>query len=97
MNMDIDDNQPAVTHVTSTLTTMHPDVSRLEQDTKQQTIVNMEQQIQSLKRSVQELVEYKVQDKTAKKNFNEWQEGLDIQIMAAGQDARENKRAQTTM
>ena len=99
MNMDIDEEEPAVTHVTSTLTTTHPGVSRLEQDTKQQrqTIVNMEQQIQSLKRSVQELVEYKVQDKMAKQKFNEWQEGLDKQIMAVGQDARENKRAQTTM
>ena len=71
MNMDIDDEEPEVTHVTSTLTTTHPNVSRLEQETKQQqqTIVNMEQQIQSLKRSIQELVEYKVQDKTAKQNL----------------------------
>ena len=97
MNMDFDDEEPAVTHVTSTLTTTHPNVSHLEQETKQQrqTIVHMEQQIQSLKRSVQELVKYKVQDKTEKQKFNEWQEGLDKQILAVRHNARENERAQT--
>ena len=64
MNMDIDDEEPAVTHVTFTLTTTHPEVSCLEQETKlqKQTIVNMKQQIQSLKRSLQELVNYKAQE-----------------------------------
>ena len=68
MNMDIDKNYPVVTHVTSTLTTTHLDVVKLEQEAKQQkmTINNMEQQIQTLQRSVWELVEYKTQEESAK-------------------------------
>ena len=68
MNMDIDNDDPAVTHVTSTLTTTHPDVVKLEHKAKQQkmTINNMEQKIQTLQRSVQELVEYKAQEEAEK-------------------------------
>ena len=68
MDMEIDNEEPAATNVTSTLTTTHPDVSKLEQETKQQKqiIVNMEQQIQNLQRSVRELVKYKAQEGAAK-------------------------------
>ena len=63
MDMDIDDMEPT-TQVLFTLTTMHPEVSRLEQESncQKQMIAGMEQQIQSLKKNVQELVEYKAQE-----------------------------------
>ena len=69
MDMDIDNVEPAATQVTSTLTTTHPDVARLEQESNQQKlmITHMEQQIQNLQRSVQELVQYKSQEKKAKR------------------------------
>ena len=73
MNMDINNAEPAATQVTSTLTTTHPDVAKLENETKQQkrTIVHMEKQIQSLQQSVQELVQYRAQEETHKKQYEE--------------------------
>ena len=58
MDMDIDDIEPT-TQFSSTLTMTHPEVSRIEQETnrQKQMITGMEQQIQSLKKNVQELVE----------------------------------------
>ena len=46
MDMDIDNVEPSATHVTSTLTTTHPDVAWLEQEATQQKLMinHMEQQ-----------------------------------------------------
>ena len=75
MNMDIDNDEPAVTQVVSTLTSTHPNVAKLENETRQQqqTIVNMERQIHTLQQSVQELVQYKTQEEANKVNFEKWQ------------------------
>ena len=71
MDMDIDNVEPATAQVTSTLTTTHPDVARLEQESNQQKlmITHMEQQIENLQKSVQELVQYRTQEEDAKESF----------------------------
>ena len=82
-----------------TLTTTHPDVSRLEQETKQQkqTIVIMEQQIQTLQMSVQDLVNYKTQEEAVKERFKYWQQGNTDQLVVIGDDAQETKQGQETI
>ena len=78
MNMDIDNDEPAVTQVVSTLTSTHPDVAKLENETRQQqqTIVNMEQQIHTLQQLVQALVQYKTQEEAHKATLGNWQEDM---------------------
>ena len=99
MNMDIDKNKPIVTNITSTLTTTHLGVIRLEQEAKQQkvTINNMEQQIQNLQKSVQELVEYKAQKEAAKEKYNKWQQGITTQLGVVGTNAQETKEGKTKL
>ena len=99
LNMDIDDEEPAVTQVTSTLTTTHPDVAKLEKETKQQkvTIDNMEKQIQNLQQSVQELVQYKHQEEESKAKFNEWQQRLTTQLGVVGGEAQDTKKRQVSL
>lgn len=99
INMDIDEEEPAATHVTSTLTTTHPDVARLENETKQQqhTIDNMEKQIKNLQQSVQELVQYKTQEETNKAKFNEWQQNLTSQLDSVGGAANDTKQRQVAL
>ena len=57
----------------------------------------MEQQIQNLHRSVQELVNYKTQEEAVKERFNQWQQGIAKQLVAVGGDAQETKRGQATL
>ena len=97
--MDIDNGEPAVTQVTSTLTSTHPDVAKLEKETKQQkvTIDNMEKQIRNLQQSVQELVQYKNQEEESKVKFNEWQQRLTTQLGAVGGEAQDTKRRQVSL
>ena len=99
LNMDIDNDEPAATQVTSTLTSTHPDVVRLENETKQQqqTIVTMEKQIHTLQQSVQELVQYKEQEETYKERFNEWQHKLTKQLSSVGGVADDTKERQVTL
>lgn len=98
MNMDIDDDEP-VTQVTSTLTSTHPDVARLEQESKQQqqTISNMGKEIEHLRKSVQELVQYKSQEEESKTRFGEWQQKLNAQMNLVEGTANETKKGQATM
>ena len=74
LQVDIVSQSPTTTNVSSTLTTTHPEVNRLEQERKfqQQTISKMEAQIQSLQRSVQELVDYKISKQTVKEQHHAW-------------------------
>ena len=99
MDMDIDNVEPATTQVTSTLTTTHPDVAQLEQETNQQKlmITHMEQQIQNLQKSVQDLVKYKTQEEEAKESYNHWQQGIAKQLLVVGGDAQETKKGQATL
>ena len=99
MNMDIDNAEPAATQVTSTLTTTHPDVAKLENETKQQkrTIVHMEKQIQSLQQSVQELVQYKAQEETHKKQYDEWRQTMVQHLGDVRNDSRDTKRRQVAL
>ena len=99
INMDIDDEEPAVTQVTSTLTSTHPDIAKLEKETKQQkvTIDNMEKQIQNLQQSVQELVQYKNQEEESKAKFSEWQQQLTTQLGTVGGETQDTKKQQMSL
>ena len=99
INMDIDDEEPAATQVTSTLTTTHPDVVRLEHETKQQkqTIVTMEKQIHTLQQSVQALVQYKEKEESNKEKFNEWQNKLAEQLDSVDGVAHDTKERQVAL
>ena len=99
INMDIDDEEPAVTQVTSTLTSTHPDIAKLEKETKQQkvTIDNMEKQIRNLQQSVQELVQYKNQEEESKAKFSEWQQQLTTQLGTVGGETQDTKKRQMSL
>ena len=92
MDMHIDDIKPT-TQVSSTLTMTHSEVSSLEQETnwQKQMITGMEQQIQILKKSVQELVEYKAQEEAAKKKYSQWQQVVTESLEVVGGDAQDTK------
>ena len=57
----------------------------------------MEQQIQSLKKSVKELVEYKAQEEAAKEKYSQWQQVVTDSLEAVGDDAQDTKRIQDKM
>ena len=99
MNMNIDNDEPAVTQVVSTLTSTHPDVAKLETETKQQQqmIVNMERQIHTLQQSVQELVQYKTQEEENKVKFGKWQQDMAAQMETVGGVAHDTKQGQATL
>ena len=64
LQVDVVSQSPTSSNVPSTLTLTHPEVTRLEQESKRQkqNISDMEAQIKSLQHSVQELVDYKTQE-----------------------------------
>ena len=99
MDIDIKKKEPAATQVTSTLTTTHLDVARLENEAQQQkqTIVHMEKQIQTLQQSVQELVQYKAQEETNKEKFTEWQQTMTQQLDKQGGVVRDTERRQVAL
>ena len=99
IDMDIDDDEPAATQVTSTLTTTHPDIAKLEKETNQQkvTINNMEKQIRNLQQSVQELVQYKNQEEESKAKFSEWQQQMRNQLNTVGGETQDTKRGQMSL
>ena len=99
MHMDINDGGPNTTHVTSTLTSMHPDVARLESESKQQQqlISNMEQQIQHLEQSVQELVQYRSKEEENEVRFNKWQQQLKEQMITVGGMASATQHGQAAL
>ena len=57
----------------------------------------MEQQIQHLQKSVQELVQYRTQEEDAKESFIQWQQGIAEQLLVVGGDAQETKKGQATL
>ena len=60
-------------------------------------ITHMEQQIQHLQKSVQELVQYRTQEEDAKESFIQWQQGITEQLLVVGGDAQETKKGQATL
>ena len=96
--MDIDNDEPA-TQVTSTLTSTHPNVLRLENETRQQkqALVTMEKQIQNMQQSIQELVQYKTQEDSNKVKVNGWQQNLTAQLKLGGGVAHDTKQSQVAL
>ena len=99
MHMDIDEEGPNTTQVTSTLTSTHPDVARLESESRQQQqlISSMGRQIQHLKQSVQELVQYRTREEENKVNFDEWQKQLKDQVSSVGGVASATQQGQAAI
>ena len=52
----------------------------------------MEQQIQNLQKSVQELVEYKIQEEEAKEKYNQWKQEITNQLVVFGKNVKETKK-----
>ena len=68
LQVDVVSQSLTAANVSSTLASTHLEVTRLEQESKRQkqTISDMEDQIKSLQRSVQESVDYKTQELSVK-------------------------------